>query len=164
MKTMNFSGKKFGKSTDRTRKEFADYIKMDVKKLADKIRYQERKHNVNFGHEFEDNIIYTEQEQYDICELLEIPIFTVSVHNQTENFLSELNREKIKNSFEQLSELVTQIDSADFIKLDKYFHQNLLKKLGADFELWFEENKNLSYKSVGSASFEEVNRYLAQRD
>lgn len=162
--TMILDGKKYANSTDRTRKEFADYIKMDVKKLADKIRYQEKKHGINFGHESEDNIIYTEQEQYEICKLLEIPIFTVSVHNQTEDFLSELNREKIKNSFAQLSELIRQIDDVDFVKIDKDFQHNLLKKLGTDFEIWYEQNKKYSYREIKNADFEEILAYLAQRD
>lgn len=68
--------------TNRTRKEFAEYLKMDVKKLADKIRYLEKKHEINFGTNSEDTKIYTEQEQYEICNLLEIPTFHVSVHNE----------------------------------------------------------------------------------
>lgn len=56
--------------TNRTRKEFAEYLKMDVKKLADKIRYLEKKHEINFGTNSEDTKIYTEQEQYEICNLL----------------------------------------------------------------------------------------------
>lgn len=149
--------------TNRTRKEFAEYLKMDVKKLADKIRYLEKKHEINFGTNSEDTKIYTEQEQYEICKLLEIPTFHISVHNETENFLSELNREK-KNSFEQLSELISVIDNADFIKIDKNFHINLLKNLGTDFEIWFEQNKEYSYQKSVHASFEEITRYLAERD
>jgi len=149
---------------NRTRKEFAEYLKMDVKKLADKIRYLEKKHEINFGTNFGDTKTYTEQEQYEICELLEIPIFHISVHNETENFLSELNREKIKNSFEQLSELISVIDNADFIKIDKYLHQNLLKKLGTDFEIWFEQNKEYSYQRTIHANFEDIAKYLAERD
>ena len=150
--------------TNRTRKEFAEYLKMDVKKLADKIRYLEKKHEINFGTNSEDTKIYTEQEQYEICKLLEIPTFHISVHNETENFLSELNREKIKNSFEQLSELISVIDNADFIKIDKNLHINLLKNLGTDFEIWFEQNKEYSYQKSVHASFEEITRYLAERD
>lgn len=135
---------------NRTRKEFAEYLKMDVKKLADKIRYQEQKHNINFGTDFEDTKIYTEQEQYEICKLLEIPTFHISVHNDTENFLSELNREKIKNDFEQLSELISMIEIADFVKLDENFHDNIIKKLGIDFAYWY-ARKN------GHAEF---NKYL----
>ena len=56
--------------TNITRKEFAEYQKMDVKKLADKIRYLEKKHEINFGTNSEDTKIYTEQEQYEICNLL----------------------------------------------------------------------------------------------
>ncbi|MDN6065362.1 hypothetical protein V6S65_13015 [Lactococcus lactis] len=123
--------------TNRTRKEFAEYLKMDVKKLADKIRYLEKKHEINFGTNSEDTKIYTEQEQYEICNLLEIPTFHVSVHNEIENFLSELNREKIKNSFEQLSELISAIDNADFIKLDENFDEKLIKKLGRNFAYWY---------------------------
>lgn len=123
--------------TNRTRKEFAEYLKMDVKKLADKIRYLEKKHEINFGTNSEDTKIYTEQEQYEICKLLEIPTFHISVHNETENFLSELNREKIKNSFEQLSELISAIDNADFIKLDENFDEKLIKKLGRNFAYWY---------------------------
>lgn len=123
--------------TNRTRKEFAEYLKMDVKKLADKIRYLEKKHGINFGTNSEDTKIYTEQEQYEICKLLEIPSFHISVHNETENFLSELNREKINNSFEQLSELISVIDNADFIKLDENFDDNIIKKLGRDFAYWY---------------------------
>lgn len=148
----------------RTRKEFAEYLKMDVKKLADKIRYLEKKYGIMFGDYSEDTIIYSEQEQYDICKLLDIPIFHVSVHNETENFLSELNREKIKNSFEQLNELISVIDNADFIKIDKNFHINLLKNLGTDFEIWFEQNKEYSYQKPVHAKFEEITRYLAERD
>ncbi|MDN5652896.1 MAG: hypothetical protein L0G51_09800, partial [Lactococcus lactis] len=118
-------------------KEFAEYLKMDVKKLADKIRYLEKKHEINFGTNSEDTKIYTEQEQYEICKLLEIPTFHISVHNETENFLSELNREKIKNSFEQLSELISAIDNADFIKLDENFDEKLIKKLGRNFAYWY---------------------------
>lgn len=150
--------------TNRTRKEFAEYLKMDVKKLADKIRYQEQKHNINFGADFEDTKIYTEQEQYEICKLLEIPTFRISVHNETKNFLSELNREKIKNSFEQLSELISLLDVTDFVKIDKNFQHNLLKKLGTDFEIWFEQNKRYSYRKIEDAEFEEIKTYLAQRD
>lgn len=148
----------------RTRKEFAEYLKMDVKKLADKIRYLEKKHEINFGTNSEDTKIYTEQEQYDICKLLDIPIFHVSVHNETENFLSELNREKIKNSFAQLSELISEIDNTNFVKVDKNLHQNLLKNLGTDFEIWFEQNKNYSFETVQEANFEAITKYLAQRD
>ena len=122
--------------TNRTRKEFAEYLKMDVKKLADKIRYLEKKHEINFGTNSEDTKIYTEQEQYEICQLLEIPIFHISVHNETENFLSELNREKIKNSFEQLSELVSEINDINFVKIDKNFRENLFKKLGKNYIDW----------------------------
>ena len=150
--------------TNRTRKEFAEYLKMDVKKLADKIRYLEKKHGINFGTNSEDTKIYTEQEQYDICKLLEIPTFHISVHNETENFLSELNREKIKNSFEQLSELISAIDDTDFVKIDKDFHHNLLNKLGTDFEIWFEQNKRYSYRKTKDAELEEIKTYLAQRD
>lgn len=150
--------------TNRTRKEFAEYLKMDVKKLADKIRYLEKKHGINFGTNSEDTKIYTEQEQYEICKLLEIPTFHISVHNETENFLSELNREKIKNSFEQLSELISAIDDTDFVKIDKDFHHNLLNKLGTDFEIWFEQNKRYSYRKTKDAELEEIKTYLAQRD
>ncbi|MQW24099.1 MULTISPECIES: hypothetical protein [unclassified Lactococcus] len=151
--------------TDRTRKEFADYLKMDVKKLADKIRYQEQKHGINFGIISEDTKIYTEQEQYDICKLLEIPVFHVSVQNNTENFLSELNREKIENSFNQLSELISQVNSTDFVKLDRNFQTNVLRILGEDFEDWYQENKRLSYGlPAKSARIEEVAIYLAERE
>jgi hypothetical protein len=152
------------KMSNRTRKEFAEYIKMDVKKLADKIRYLEKKHGINFGTNSEDTKIYTEQEQYDICTLLEIPVFHVSVHNDKENFISELNREKIKNSFDQLSELISIMDNADFVKIDKHFNQNLIKKLGTDFETWFEQNKKYSYREVRDAELKEIRAYLAQRD
>lgn len=148
----------------RTRKEFAEYLKMDVKKLADKIRYLEKKHEINFGTNSEETKIYTEQEQYEICKLLEIPVFHISVHNDTENFLSELNREKIKNSFEQLSELVSAMNNVDFVKVDKDFHENLLKSLGSDFENWFEKNKAYEFYSVKSASIETITKYLAERD
>ncbi|GFO80301.1 hypothetical protein [Lactococcus lactis] len=107
-----------------------------MKKLADKIRYLEKKQEINFGANSEDTKIYTEQEQYEICQLLEIPIFHISVHNETENFLSELNREKIKNSFEQLSELVSEINDINFVKIDKNFRENLFKKLGKNYIDW----------------------------
>lgn len=147
--------------TNRTRKEFAEYLKMDVKKLADKIRYQEQKHHINFGTDFEDTKIYTEQEQYDICKLLEIPAFHISVHNDTENFLSELNREKIKNDFEQLSKLISEIDTVNFVKVDKNIWENILRTVGKDFEIWFQQNKRYEYQSP---SFDDVVKYLAQRD
>lgn len=149
---------------NRTRKEFAEYLKMDVKKLADKIRYLEKKHEINFGTNSEDTKIYTEQEQYEICKLLDIPIFHISVHNETENFLSELNREKIKNSFEQLSELVSAMNDVDFVKVDKDFHKNLLKCLGSDFREWYDEHKKYEFYSVSSATFADITEYLAQRD
>lgn len=62
--------------------------------------------------------------------MLEIPTFHISVHNETHNFLSELNSEKIKNSFEQLSELISVIDNADFIKLGRNFAYWYARKNG----------------------------------
>jgi hypothetical protein len=150
---------------NRTRKEFAEYLKMDVKKLADKIRYQEQKHNINYGTDFEDTKTYTEQEQYEICKLLEIPTFHVSVHNDTENFLSELNREKIKNDFEQLSELISMIDDVDFIRIDKNFHENLLKKLGNDFAVWYQNSRGgILGRDPKYANFGDIEKYLTERD
>lgn len=74
----------------RTRKEFAEYVKMDVKSLTDKIRYQEKKHGRFFGDYSEDTIIYSEQEQLEICELLEIPVFRTPIHGElTKDVLSE---------------------------------------------------------------------------
>ena len=151
--------------TNRTRKEFAEYLKMDVKKLADKIRYQEQKHHINFGTDFEDTKIYTEQEQYDICKLLGIPIFHISVHNDTENFLSELNREKIKNDFEQLSELISMIEIADFIKLDENFDEKLIKKLGRNFAYWYaRKNGDTKFNDYqwGFIKFSDVAEYYRE--
>lgn len=148
--------------TNRTRKEFAEYLKMDVKKLADKIRYLEKKHEINFGTNSEDTKIYTEQEQYEICKLLEIPTFHVSVHNETDNFLSELNREKIKNSFEQLSELISAIDDIDFVKIDKDFKKNLFNKLGQDYIDWcLSQGKEYDFQRE---NFDLLSNYLAERD
>lgn len=148
--------------TNRTRKEFAEYLKMDVKKLADKIRYLEKKHEINFGTNSEDTKIYTEQEQYEICKLLEIPTFHVSFHNETENFLSELNREKIKNSFEQLSELISAIDNIDFVKIDKDFKKNVFKKLGQDYVDWcLSQGKEYDFQRE---NFDLLSKYLAERD
>lgn len=148
--------------TNRTRKEFAEYLKMDVKKIADKIRYLEKKHEINFGINSEDTKIYTEQEQYEICKLLEIPTFHISVHNETENFLSELNREKIRNSFEQLSELVSEIDDIDFVRIDKNFRENLFKKLGQNYIDWcLSQGKEYDFQRE---NFDLLSKYLTERD
>lgn len=146
----------------RTRKEFAEYLKMDVKKLADKIRYLEKKHEINFGTNSEDTKIYTEQEQYDICKLLDIPVFHISVHNETENFLSELNREKIKNSFEQLSEIISMVDAVDFVRIDKNLKSNLMFKLGNEYQKWCVEN-GIEY-DFEKERLETISKYLAKRD
>lgn len=146
----------------RTRKEFAEYLKMDVKKLADKIRYLEKKHEINFGTYSEDTKIYTEQEQYEICKLLDIPVFHISVHNETENFLSELNREKIKNSFEQLSEMISMVDAVDFVRIDKNLKSNLMFKLGNEYQKWCVEN-GIEY-DFEKERLEKISKYLAERD
>lgn len=123
---------------NRTRKEFAEYLKMDVKKLADKIRYQEKKLGKSFGQDFTDTKIYSEQEQLEICELLEIPIFRTPIHEElTKDILSEKQSEHLKNQLEQISELIALVDNTDFVKLDKNFDNHISMKLGEDFARWY---------------------------
>ncbi|WP_285013696.1 hypothetical protein [Lactococcus garvieae] len=75
---------------NRTKKEFAIYLNMDVESLADKIRYQEKRYKKNFGQDFMDTKIYSEQEQIEICELLEIPVFRVEIHPELDQeFMDE---------------------------------------------------------------------------
>lgn len=122
----------------RTRKEFAEYLKMDVKSLADKIRYQEKKLGKSFGQDFTDTKIYSEQEQIEICELLEIPVFHVEVHTKVEHdFMSEKQRETLKENFEQMNELLDLIEDVNFVRLDKNFADRLKAKLGEDFKSWY---------------------------
>lgn len=123
--------------TNRTRKEFAEYVKMDVKSLADKIRYQEKKLGIEFGQDFEDTRTYTEYEQLKICKLLDIPCFHVEVHTDVDSeIMSEKQREMLIRNFNQMSELISLVDDVNFIKLDKNFRENLIKKLGQEFIQW----------------------------
>lgn len=149
--------------SNRTRKEFAEYVKMDVKSLADKIRYQEKKLGKSFGQDFTDTKIYSEQEQIEICELLEIPVFHVEVHTKVEHdFMSEKQREILKENFEQMNELLDLIEDVNFVRLDSHFKANLLSKLGKDYIDWSKSN-GLEY-SFQWETLDNVTEYLAQRD
>lgn len=148
---------------NRTRKEFAKYVKMDVKSLADKIRYQEKKLGKSFGQDFTDTKIYSEQEQIVICELLEIPVFHVEVHTKVEHeFMSEKQREILKANFEQMNELLDLIEDVNFVRLDSHFKANLLSKLGKGYIDW-SKSKGLEY-SFQWETLDNVTEYLAQRD
>lgn len=146
----------------RTRKEFAEYVKMDVKSLADKIRYQEKKLGKSFGQDFTDTKIYSEQEQIEICELLEIPVFRTAIHGElTKDVLSEKQREQLKKQMHQLSELFELVDNANFVKVDENIWENLLANVGSDFRSWFNQRKKYDFQSP---TFDNVVQYLAERD
>lgn len=150
--------------TNRTRKEFAEYLKMDVKSLADKIRYQEKKIGKVFGQDFTDTKIYTEQEQYQICKLLEIPCFHVEVHTDLDSeLLSEKQREMMIRNFKQMSELISLIDDVEFVKLDGEFAHNVFKKIGQNYIDWAKTNKNAEY-DFQYERLTLISEYLAERD
>jgi hypothetical protein len=150
--------------TNRTRKEFAEYVKMDVKSLADKIRYQEKKLGIEFGQDFEDTKTYTECEQLKICKLLDIPCFHVEVHTDVDSeLMSEKQREMILRNFKQMSELISLIDDVDFVKLDGEFAHNVFKKLGQNYIDWAKTNKNAEY-DFQYEKLTLISEYLAQRD
>ena len=119
--------------SSKTLKEFAQEIKLDKKKLEDKLRYQKKV----YGREFctiSAGIKYlSEEEQIAICQLLNIPIINKSFGDEFGTIPPPKSEENIAILQERNQELKNQLSD---IKSDKiYLQKQLSSEVTASSEL-----------------------------
>lgn len=117
----------------KTLKEFAQEIKLDKKKLEDKLRYQKKVYGREFGSISAGIKYLSEEEQIAICQLLNIPIINKSFGDEFGTIPTPKTEENISILQERNRELKNQLSD---IKADKiYLQKQLSSEVTASSEL-----------------------------
>lgn len=119
--------------SSKTLKEFAQEIKLDKKKLEDKLRYQKKVYGREFGTISAGIKYLSEEEQIAICQLLNIPIINKNFGDEFGTIPTPKTEENIAILQERNLELKNQLSE---IKADKiYLQKQLSSEVTASSEL-----------------------------